>query len=55
MLKLGHMKDIVDLFELALEVESVSSLTNALNYPERSQKSSSELPSTCEMESLRRG
>ena len=41
------MKDIVDLLEPALEVKSVSSLSYALHYPERSHKPSSELPSTC--------
>ena len=46
LLKLGHMKDIVDLLEPALKVKSVSSLSYALHYPERSHKPSSELPSS---------
>ena len=53
-LKLGHMKDIVDLLEPVLEVKSVSSLSYTLYYPERSHKPSYELSSTCKMESLRR-
>ena len=36
LLKLAHMKDIVDLLEPALEVKSVSSLSYAIHYPERS-------------------
>ena len=52
LLKLGYMIDIVDLFEPALKVKSVSSLSYGLYYPERSHKPRSELPSTCKIESL---
>ena len=51
---MGYIKDIVDLLEPDLEVKFVSSLSYMLHYPERSHKPSSELPSTCEIESFRR-
>ena len=54
LLQLRHMEDIVDLLEPALEVKSVCSLSYALHYPERSHKPSSELPSACKIEGLRR-
>ena len=51
---LGYMEDIVNRVEPALEVQSVCSLPFVLHYPERSHKPSSELPSACYIESLRR-
>ena len=54
LLQLRYMEDIVDLLEPALEVMFVCNLSYALYYPESSYKPSSELPSTCKMESLRR-
>ena len=52
-LELGHMEDIVDLLEPALEVKSIGHLSYMLHYPEWSHKPNSELLSTCKMEGLR--
>ena len=46
------MKDIVDLLEPAPEVKSIGCLPYALQYPERSYKSSSEIPSTYKVKGL---
>ena len=46
-LQLGHVEDIVDRLEPALEFQSVFSLPYAVHYPERCHKPSSELPSAC--------
>ena len=54
LLKLGHMKDIVDLFEPALEVKYISSFSYVLHYPEMSHKPSFELLNTYKIKSLRK-
>ena len=53
LLQLGHMEDIVNLLEPASEVNPICYLPYALHHPERSHKSSSELPNTCKVEGLR--
>ena len=53
LLQLGHMEDIMDLFEPALKVKSVCFLSYALYYPEWSYISRPKLPTTCKMEGLR--
>ena len=50
LLKMGHIKDIVDLFEPALEVKYISCLSYAFQYPEWSHKPSFELPNAYKME-----
>ena len=43
--KLGDVKDILNIFESPPEIQSVDSLPNSLQHPERSNKPSSKLPS----------
>ena len=52
LLQLGHIEDIVDLLEPALEVKPICYSSYALYYPEQSHISRSKLPSTCKMEGL---
>ena len=54
LLQLGHMKYTVQLPDPAPKVKPIYCLPYALYYPERSNKPSSELPSACQVESLRR-
>ena len=53
LLELGHMEDIVDLLEPALEVKSIGHLSHVFHYPEWSHKPSSGLPSICKVEGFR--
>ena len=53
-LKLGHMEDIVNAFEPSPELQSIDRLPYELHHHERSYKPSFELPSACQMKSLRR-
>ena len=53
LLKLGHMEDIVNVFEPAPEVRSVGCLPYMLHHPESSHKPSSELPSVFQMKGIR--
>ena len=54
LLKLGHMKDIVDLLEPTLEVKPICCSFYALHYPEWSHIPRPKLPITCKVEGLRR-
>ena len=53
LLQLGHIEDIVDLLEPALEVKPICCSSYEFHYPEWSHISCPELPSTCKMEGLR--
>ena len=53
LLQLGHMEDIVNLLEPALEVKSIGHLFYVLHHPQWSHKPRSEFPSTCKVEVLR--
>ena len=48
--QLGHIEDIVDLLELALEVKPVCCSSYALHYPEGSHTPRPKLPSIYKME-----
>ena len=52
--KLGDIEDIVNIFESPPEIQSVGSLSNSLQHPERSNKPSSKLPSPSQVKGLRR-
>ena len=52
--KLGYVEDIVDILKSPPEIHSVDCLPNTLQYPERSYKPSSKIPSTCQVKCLRR-
>ena len=52
--KLGDVEDIIDIFESPPEIQPVSFLPNSLHHPERSNKSSPKLPSTCQEKCLQR-
>ena len=52
--KLGDVEDIMDIFESPPEIQSVGCLPNTLQHPERSNKPSPKLPSTCQVKHLRR-
>ena len=54
LLQLGHIEDIVDLLEPALEVKSVCHLSYALHDPEWAHISPLKLLRTCKMEGLGR-
>ena len=51
---LGDMEDIVNIFESSPEIQSVGSLPNSLQPPERSYKPSPKLPSPSQVKGLRR-
>ena len=53
LLQLGHMEDIIDLLEPALEVKPICCSSYALYYPEWSHIPRPKLPRTCKMEGLR--
>ena len=52
--KLGDVEDIVNIFESLPDIQSVSSLPNTLQHPERSNKPRPKLPSPSQVRCLRR-
>ena len=52
--KLGNMENIVNTFEFPLKIQSVSSLPNTFQHPERTYKPSPKLPSPSQVKFLRR-
>ena len=52
--QLGDVEDIMDIFESPPKIKSISCLPESLHYPERFNKSSPKLLSTCQVKCLRR-
>ena len=54
LVKLGNIKDIVNIFESPPEIQPVSSLPNMFQHPKRTYKPSPKLPSASQVKCLRR-
>ena len=54
LVKLRNVEDIMNIFKSPPEIQSVGSLSNSLQHPERSNKPSPKLPSTCQVKCPRR-